>query len=517
MGEEKKIGKIAVLIMGIALLCKVFGFLRELMLARFFGTSGIVDIYLMSITIPSILFGALPSLGIGVTPVYFEIEDNKKKNDFLNSVLLMTIIFSCLCVMITYFFSEKIVGITAAGFTDNAKEQTISFLKITVWSVVFNTPIQIIVSYLNCKEKYIQSNLANLTVSIIQILFIIMAANININLLPLGFLLPFVFQFIWGGLVACHIGFKPQLRISYDRYLKKLLVLSIPIGISNILVDINGFVDKILSSFLPSGRMAALNYAFTLRAVIVTTISTVITTIFYPRISQLAAANKMDLLRKEIIGIIDGLVVFIVPLNFLAVIFSNEIVEIVLMRGSFDRESVLLTKVPFIMYMLSLSFILIRDLATKVLYAKGDTKINLYLGTITIGLNIIISLIIVHSMEHVGLALATSISAIITFPLYILKIKKVVAGMELKSSLIKAGKVLFASGCMGFAAFGMNYILSYMNNEFLGSFKFVKALEIVVISLLAFIIYVILLYLLKVEEIRAIVKRVKDHVIKRFV
>ena len=66
-----KIGKIAVLIMGIALLCKVFGFLRELMLARFFGTSGIVDIYLMSITIPSILFGALPSLGIGVTPVYF--------------------------------------------------------------------------------------------------------------------------------------------------------------------------------------------------------------------------------------------------------------------------------------------------------------------------------------------------------------------------------------------------------------------------------------------------------------
>jgi len=120
-------------------------------------------------------------------------------------------------------------------------------------------------------------------------------------------------------------------------------------------------------------------------------------------------------------------------------------------------------------------------------------------------------------MEHVGLALATSISAIITFPLYILKIKKVVAGMELKSSLIKAGKVLFASGCMGFAAFGMNYILSYMSNEFLGSFKFVKALEIVVISLLAFIIYVILLYFLKVEEIRAIVKGVKDYVIKRLV
>ncbi len=63
----------------------------------------------------------------------------------------------------------------------------------------------------------------------------------------------------------------------------------------------------------------------------------------------------------------------------------------------------------------------------------------------------------------------------------------------------------------------MNYILSYMNNEFLGSFKFVKALEIVVISLLAFIIYVILLYFLKVEEIRAIVKRVKDYVIKRLV
>ena len=49
--------KTALLIMLITILSKIFGFARELTLAYFYGASNVSDAYLVSITIPSVIFG----------------------------------------------------------------------------------------------------------------------------------------------------------------------------------------------------------------------------------------------------------------------------------------------------------------------------------------------------------------------------------------------------------------------------------------------------------------------------
>lgn len=502
-GKRKSVGYAAIMIMGISLTGKIFGLLRELLLAKFFGTDTIVDVYLMSYTIPSILFGALPAMGVGFTPIYFEIKGNKEKNQFLNNILCSCILFALICVAFTYLGAKGIVAVCAPGFDSKVQALTVSFLKVTVWSVVLNTPVQILVSYLNCKERYIHSNLSNLTVSLTQALFIVLAAKIDVKLLPYGFLLPYCLQFGWLFLVSCYDGFRPHPHVAYDKYIKKLLLIAVPICISNILVDFNGFVDKFLASYLPSGRLAALNYSFTLRAVFVTVCSTVITTIFYPRISELTALNDKEHLKNLVHQLFNSLMLIMIPLNVLGIVLANEGINLVFMRGSFTNESLILTKYPFIMYMLSLSIIVFRELIIRILYANGDTKSNLFYGGITIGINVILSLLLVQKMQHVGLALATTISAFITFPLYVRKLMVIVEGIDLVASFKKMGKILISSCAMGCIVMVMKVFINHTQPE--NGFIYLKLL---ILGCMALVVYGLMLQVLHVEEIKLLFTKI---------
>lgn len=494
--KRKAITFTAIIVVIIGLTGKIFGFLRELLLARYFGTSRIVDIYLMSITIPSILFGFLPALSVGFTPVYYSIKA-EVRNKFLNNILSFSIVIAFACILFTLLFADNIVHIVANGFDEGAQAQTRQFLMITMWSVLFNTPIQILASYLNCKSSYISSNIANLTISLIQALFVVVAAKINVLLLAYGYLLPFIVQFLWLFGSACRKEFRPKPTLKFDQNIKKIIILVIPIFISNMLVDLNGFVDKYLGASLPEGRISALNYSFTLRSVFYTVCTTVVTTIFYPKISELAAEKKDDELSSIAVKVIDILLVLFIPLQLFCIIFSRDIIKIVLMRGNFSQSSLELTVDPFIMYMLSLLFISITDLIVKIFYAKGDSIHNLLYGGINIGINISISICLVNFLGHTGLALGTTLSAVITFPLYLRRLSKDVNGLRLKSSLIKAGKIMLASSCIGLFLIIFTKHINIMTGDYGTATLMIRlALQFVCSS----VIYIAFLKMLKVEE-----------------
>lgn len=505
--NEKKSNKIAitaiaVIIIGLA--GKIFGFLRELLLARYFGTSQIVDIYLMSITIPSLFFGFLPAIGVGVTPIFYSVK-TKERNKFLNNVLCISIIIACLCIIATYFFSAELVAFVANGFDNLARNYTEQFLLVTVWSVLLNTPIQILISYLNCQGSYINSNIANLTVSIIQALFVVIAAKINVALLPYGYLMPFVVQFIWLFSTSCRYGFRPCPGIRFDDSIKRLFILVIPIFISNMLVDLNGFVDKYLASSLPEGRISSLNYAFTLRAVFYTLCTTVITTIFYPKISKLVTEKKSNELLALVNSVIDILIILFLPLQVFCIICAKDIVNVVLMRGNFNQNSLELTMYPFAMYMISLVFISIIDLIIKIFYAKGDSVRNLLYGGMNIGCNIVVSICLVKTLGHTGLALGTSISAIIIFPLYINRLSKEVDGFKFKIHAVKIIKVII--GCCTIGIF----LLLFNSFNIMGiEDKLFLVIRLLLQSLGSFILYFFTLSVLNVREIRNILLKIKE-------
>lgn len=428
----------------ITFLGKVFGFLREVLLAGNFGTGHIVDVYIMSYTIPSILFGFLPALGVGYTPMYYMVEDGKKDR-FTASAIMSSVIAAVLCSIVCCIWSNEIVGIIAAGFRDEDKLLTVDFLRIVVWSVVLNTPIQIIVSYLNCRGFYLYSNVTNLVLSSTQCICVILAAKYYVWFLPLGIIFSYLLQFILLIFFALRRGFRPSTNGFIDPDIKMLYKLTLPIFLSNMLVDLSGFIDKFLASFLNEGSISALNYSYTIMTIFYALLTTVVITIYYPRIAKMIEENNISSVTRLSEKILTYMFIILIPVTGFSVIMSRDIVFIVLQRGKFDSESLSLTYIPFLVYMISLLFISARDFINRVFYGFKDTKSNLVYGMMTVIANFIISSLLIKGFGHIGLAIGTTVSAIITFPLYLKKIRYYLPDMRLKNVFAKGALVCLAT------------------------------------------------------------------------
>lgn len=503
--ERCVLTKAAVIVIAISLLGKVFGFARELLLANYFGTSNIVDVYLMSITIPSILFGFLPALGTGFTPIYYGIDEDRRKNQFLNNILVVSVAIAFICILITFIFKNQIVSFCAPGFDPFSKELTSLFLCISIWAVLFNTPVQILTAYLNCNGDYINSNVSNLFVSLIQAVFVVIAAKAGEIFLPIGAVLPWLFQMWWLGISSRKKGYRIVRYTIDDKYVNALFKLAAPLFISNILVDINGFIDKMLSSSLPEGRLSALNYSFTLRAVFVTAASTVITTIIYPKISEkLICGDKLS--SNGIIAKYFDIISFIiVPVCCICIIFSEDLVRIILMRGNFDRNSLQNTVSPFLAYSISLIVIVWRELIIRIMYSTGRTSINLRYSLIEICINILLSLSLVRYFGHVGLAMATTIAAIITFPLYYLELKRILSCEMLKGRLEKILKIFLSTAALA----SVSFVTSMVLKKFPDIGFIADIVHLAISTCTGGIAYVIVSYFLQIEECIDVVDKIK--------
>ena len=421
--KNNKIGRTAAILTIIVVVGKAFGFLREVLLAYFFGTSKVVDAYVVSVTIPFILFGFLSALGVAFIPKFYKISENNR-NAFLTSTIITSVFISVICISVTLISPEKIVTVVAGGFNEETIKLTASYLRITIFLILFNTPVQLLIAYLNCNEKYISSNISNLLLSSVQCIFVIFAAKVNVYLLPVGILVSYVIQF---GLLYFHslkVGYRIELKSTVKNEVIRLIISALPICLSTILIDINGFVDKYFSSFLESGSISALNYAYNVFSLFYFIGTSAMTTISFPRISEYFQLG----LHKEISCLINKLIntmlVLLIPTTIICVLNSRNLIYIVLQRGNFDISSLELTSVPFMYYSIGLVFISVREVFIRVLYALEKSNINLIFGVVNIGLNIAFSAIFVRLMGIGGLAFATSISSIVSFPLYMLYIMR---------------------------------------------------------------------------------------------
>ena len=109
----------AVLMAVLTLVSKLFGFVREMIMANFFGASFITDAYAMSFTILTVLFGGIiTAISVAYMPVYSRINENKGKqagDQFTSSILNLLLAVSIMISVLGIIFSDQIIAVLASG------------------------------------------------------------------------------------------------------------------------------------------------------------------------------------------------------------------------------------------------------------------------------------------------------------------------------------------------------------------------------------------------------------------
>lgn len=497
--------KTAVIIMILTVISKIFGFGREIALSYFYGASSISDAYLTSTTIPGVIFGFIAAgLGAGYIPMYSKImqaDGEIEANRFTSNLINISIVLCTIIVFVGLIFTNQIVKIFASGFVGETLSLTIKFTKISLLAIYFTGIVSIFSGYLQIKGNYTIPALVGLPYNFFLILSIIISNNTNISILAFGFVISIASQVI---LMMPYMGknrYKYEVIFDVkDKYITNMVYVIMPVILGISVNEINLLVDRTIASRVAVGGISALNYASRLNVFILGIFVLSIVTVLYPMISKMAADNNMLGLKSSLSKAITGINLLVLPAMIGSMVFAVPIVSFLFGRGAFDTKAILMTSSALFFYSTGMIGFGLREVLSRVFYSLQDTKTPMINASIGMVLNIILNIILSKYMGIGGLALATSISAILTTGLLIRSLHKKIGPFGMKQISISFLKILITSLIMGAIAKAFHeYLKTALSQN----------LSLILAIVIGVVLYAVIIYFMKIEEVNVIIVDVK--------
>lgn len=511
------IAKSTFLLMLATMLAKILGFAREITLMYTYGTSAYSDVYITAMNIPLALFSSIgAALVTTFIPIYHEsLQDGGEKNayKFTNNILNIVLILSIVLSIIGYVFAEPLVKLFAMKFEGEKLLLTVQFVRIMMPGILFIGMSNIMVSYLQIKDSFTIPGLIALPNNIIIIVSIIISyITKNLYILAIGSLIGMISQFIFLIPFAIKKGYKFKLIFNLrDKYLKKMIFLVGPVFIGVAVNQINVMVDRSLASSFGDGIISALNSANRLNLFVTGLFISTIGAVIYPTLSKLSTNNNREEFSEAIVKSLNSIILLILPITIGAIVLATPIVKVLFERGAFDDRSTQLTSTALIFYSIGMIGFGLRDILSKVFYSIKDTKTPMINGIIAMILNVILNFILVRVMGYAGLALATSLSAIICTIFLFMSLHKKIGYFGQDRILKTTFKSMISTIIMGLVTLKLYEFL--FDNIGRGSIETIVSLVCSVI--IGVIIYGLLIFLLKVEEVNLIIDIVKKRLKQR--
>ncbi|WP_179295652.1 murein biosynthesis integral membrane protein MurJ [Bacillus sp. FJAT-45350] len=503
--------KVALILMVLTILSKVFGFLREITLAYIYGTSNISDAYLISTTIPRVIFGFV-TVGIisAFIPMYskiFEKNGEDEARNFTNNLINTLLIVVTIIVSISLLFTEAIVSVFASGFDIETFDMTVKFTRICLFALYFLVVISVFTGYLQSKNKFVIPALIGLPFNIVIIISLFISVKLNVLIaLPIGFVIAISTQFLFMVYTIRKVGFKYKRTINFkDQHLKKMFFIALPVILGISVNQINVLIDRTLASQIAIGGISALNYASTLNEFVQGIFVLSIATVLYPLISAMAVKNDMIGLKNSLSGAMTGIFITVLPITFITMTFAVEVVTLLFGRGAFDINAISMTSYALFFYSIGMIGFGLREVLSRVFYSMQDTRTPMINASIGMALNIILNIFLSRYLGIGGLALATSIAAIFTSLLMLVSLRRKIGPFGIKRMTNSFIKILIASLIMSFVA---NKTFNFANDILSQSFSLLLAVVASVIS------YCVIIYFMKVDDVEIIVNALKKKITK---
>jgi putative peptidoglycan lipid II flippase len=504
--------KTAFVLMVITIVSKIVGFGREIVLSYVYGASAITDAYLISQTIPAVIFSFISAgIATGFIPLYSrilnergQIEANRYTNNLTNTLLLL----SSVIVVFVLSFTQPIVKIFASGFSGETLELAIRFTRISVFGVYFTALLNIFAGFLRLHENYIIPALVGLPMNLVIIASLFISTKTNIYVIAVGSVVATASQLLLLIPFVRKTGYRYQPILNLrDEYIKMMVYIALPVVAGQSVNQINVLVDRILASGIAVGGISALNYANRLNGFVQGLFVASISSVMYPMISKMAAEKNIKGLKASISEAISVINLLVIPATIGAMIFSKEIVTLLFGRGAFTPEAIDMTANALFYYSIGMIAFGLRDILSRAFYALQDTKTPMINAAIAVVINIILNLALSRYLGIGGLALATSIATIVGTLLFFVTLRKKIGGFGLKEITISFIKICMASIIMGILAWSTYQILETKINS---NISLILAIGVGALS------YFIFIYFMKIPEVDRTIKTVKSILGKKF-
>ena len=413
---------------------RVFGFIRDILIANFLGTGVIADIFFIAFRLPNTfrrIFseGALNSAFV---PIYTKlINENLKKrsSEFAGSIFLIFLLVSSLVVIIIEIFMPSFIAILAPGFTnDQAKfDELVKVSRIIFPFLILISVSSICSSILNSHNKFALSAALPIILNITLIIALLVAAYSMAD-----FLIILSWSVIIAGLIQImllifalskeKIYFFFTTKV-YNKNIKRFTKLFSASFFSSGLLQINILIGTIVASY-ESGAISYLYYADRVYQLPLALVGIAIGIALLPSISNKIKSDSHEAIHRSIEQTLLYSLLFAVPASVGIYALSEEIISVLFERGEFDEKSSLSTAKALKFYALGLIAFILMKIYTPIFFAYENAKPTLYITAINLAINTVLSVGLFINIGFIGIPIATSTSAWISVLLMNYYLKK---------------------------------------------------------------------------------------------
>lgn len=437
----------AAAVMLVTFLSKLLGFGREAALAAVFGANRVTDAYLVAMVIPGMIFGvvasALTTVGIPVFSEYLHREE--KRQEFFSlvwSCFHAILLFLLLVCALAVLGASLLVRLLAPGFGEEQAALTAGLVRVILPSIVFMGLAGWAQGVLNTFHHFVVPAAVGIPYNIIMIFGIFLSGAFwGIEGVAWVTLVAVASQFLIQLPVLRRFGvdYRREFDLRHPALVKMgRLLLPVLIGVGA--NQMNIVVDRVLASGLAEGSISALNYAQRALAVPQGLLAAPLITVLYPSLAECGAVGDMDGLRRRLGRGLETLAFLVIPLSVALIVLRSEFVGFFFQRGAFDAQDAAMTSVALLFFSLGLLFVVWRDYLARAFYALQDTATPMWTGVAAVVVNIAVNLVLVRYLAHGGLALGSSLAALVGCLLLVVLLRKrlgFIGGRELLRQLVK--------------------------------------------------------------------------------
>ncbi|MDA8227369.1 MAG: murein biosynthesis integral membrane protein MurJ [Desulfitobacterium hafniense] len=433
MSGGRTLAKAAGFLMAANLASRVLGFLRESLMAGFFGKTNATDAYNTAFILPDLLYwllvgGVISSAFIPVLSEYIAKGNEEEGWKVVSSVVNITLLSLSILVVIGLVLTPFFIRLQVPGFDSETTKLTIHLTRIILIQPVILAMSGLTMGVLNSYKIFWPSALGTVLYNACIIFFGTIMADPKDPASISGF----AFGVVAGAIANFAVQIPALRKVGIQYYpiidfkhpgVRKIVFLSIPIVLSYALNQIQVVVNSNLGSTLAAGSITSIWYSYRLFQLPVGIFALAIAVAVFPTLTEQAALKQWDRFRETSSRAVRMVIFITLPVSAGMIALRFPLIRVLFEHGAFSSQDTILTAIPLFYFALGISAQSVIQILPRMFYALQDTWTPVILGLVAMAFNILCMYLLIKPLQHGGLAFATSLAALFNmfWLLYILR------------------------------------------------------------------------------------------------
>jgi len=495
---------------------RILGFVRDISVSSMFGISWQADAYTAAFTIPDLIYfalvgGGLSSAFIPVFSSYLATDQDEDAHVMASTILNIVAIASMVLIAIGMIFTPQLIDIMVEFKHENAAEATaltIVLTRLMFAQCFFMCLAGISQGILQCYKEFTVPALGAVVYNIaIIVIGILLAQHIGIAGFTIGVVVGAALNLLLQIRSMRQYGFSYKLTLNLRHPgVKKFFLLFLPVVLGLSMNELNLLVSQRLASGLGGGVVYALKQAQRIMMLPVGIFAAAIGLSVFPTMTSHVARGEMKEYKQNLTMGLRTVIFITLPASVGLIALSHPVVRAMYQQGAVTTVQIELVSVILVYYCIGVVGYGAQQILNRGFYAVQDTKSPVLINVFVLLFNIIISIILVGPFTYRGLAMAYSLSGLLSMLVLGVALRFKIGQYGGKALVKSALQSIIASAVMGvavyFVANGLEQVLDL-------SSKLMQVLQVGIGITAGVVVYAAMAIVMRMEEAQQVLRIVK--------